>query len=62
MFRDELELFAEACQTGRLAELSARDGNVALAMVDAALISIERKGVAVRLDEVIGEARARMRA
>jgi predicted dehydrogenase len=62
MFRDELELFAEACQTGRLAELSARDGNVALAMVDAALRSIERKGAAVRLDEVIGEARARMRA
>jgi len=60
MFRDELELFAQACRTGRLPELTARDGNVALAVVDAALRSIERKGAAVRLDEVLGEARARM--
>ncbi|HXF54269.1 MAG TPA: Gfo/Idh/MocA family oxidoreductase [Hyphomicrobiaceae bacterium] len=60
MFRDELELFAQACRTGRLPELTARDGNVALAVVDAALRSIERQGAAVRLEEVIGEARARM--
>ena len=61
MFRDELEMFAQACQSGRLGELTARDGNVALAVVDAALKSIERKGAAVRLDEVLGEARARIK-
>jgi predicted dehydrogenase len=61
MFRDELEIFAQACQSGRLGELTARDGNVALAVVDAALKSIERRGAAVRLDEVLGEARARIK-
>jgi predicted dehydrogenase len=61
MFRDELEMFAQACQSGRLGELTAHDGNVALAVVDAALKSIERKGAAVRLDEVLGEARARIK-
>ncbi len=61
MFRDELEMFAQACQSGRLGELTAHDGNVALAVVDAALKSIERKGAAVRLDEVLGDARARIK-
>ena len=60
MFRDELELFASACNTGMLPELTARDGNVAVAVVNAALRSIERKGQAVTLDEVIGEARRRI--
>ena len=60
MFRDELELFAAACATGRLPELTARDGNVAVAIVNAALRSIDRKGQAVRLDEIMGEARHRV--
>ena len=60
MFRDELELFAAACATGRLPELTARDGNVAVAIVNAALRSIDRKGQAVRLDEIMGEARRRV--
>lgn len=60
MFRDELELFASACATGRLPELTAHDGNVAVAVVNAALRSIERKGQAVRLGEVMEEARRRI--
>ncbi len=60
MFRDELELFASACATGKLPELTARDGNVAVAVVNAALRSIDRKGQAVTLDEVMGEARRKL--
>lgn len=60
MFRDELELFASACATGKLPELSAHDGNVAVAIVNAALRSIDRKGQAVTLSEVMNEARQRI--
>ncbi len=60
MFRDELELFAEACATGKLPELTARDGNVAVAVVNAALRSIDRKGQAVALSEVLDEARRKL--
>ena len=60
MFRDELELFAQACRSGQLGELTARDGNVALAVVNAALVSIERRGQAVGLDEVMTAARHRI--
>ena len=60
MFRDELEIFADLCTTGKLPELTARDGNVALAVVNAALKSIDRKGQMVALDEVMAEARARI--
>lgn len=57
MFVDELEMFAEACQSGELAELRARDGNVALGVVKAALKSIDRDGAAVKLQDVLAEAR-----
>lgn len=60
MFRDELELFAAACSTGKLPELTARDGNVAVAIVNAALRSIDRKGQAVTLAEVLGEAQKKI--
>ena len=60
MFRDELELFATACATGNLPELTARDGNVAVAVVNAALRSIDRKGQAVALSEVMDEARRKL--
>ena len=60
MFRDELELFASACATGKLTELTARDGNIAVAVVDAALRSIERQGQAVRLADVLEDARRRI--
>jgi predicted dehydrogenase len=57
MFRAELDMFADSCRSGQAGELSARNGNVALAVVYAALRSIERQGQAVRIEEVISEAR-----
>jgi predicted dehydrogenase len=62
MFRDELEMFAETCATGKACELSAENGNVAVAVVYAALRSIERKGQSVALSEVLDEARAKLAA
>jgi predicted dehydrogenase len=62
MFRDELEMFAETCATGRPAELSAHNGNVAVAVVYAALRSIDCKGQYVALAEVLEDARAKVRA
>ncbi len=62
MFRAELEMFAESCRTGKPGELSARNGNVALAVVYAALRSIERNGQYVRIADVIREAGARVAA
>ena len=52
MFRAELELFAESCRSGKANELSAANGNAAVACVYAALRSIERNGALVSLDEV----------
>jgi predicted dehydrogenase len=60
MFQAELEMFAEACRTGRAGSLNAHNGNVALAIVYAALRSIERQGQSVRVSEVLDEARARV--
>lgn len=62
MFRAELEQFAGSCRTGETGELSAGNGNVALAVVYAALRSLERQGRAVGISEVIEEARAKLRA
>jgi predicted dehydrogenase len=52
MFRAELELFAESCRSGNANELSAANGNTAVACVYAALRSIERNGALVSLDEI----------
>lgn len=60
MFQAELELFAESCRTGKANELSASNGNDAVACVYAALRSIERNGSLVPLAEVRDEARAKM--
>jgi predicted dehydrogenase len=60
MFRTELELFAESCRSGRANELSAENGNVAVAAVYAALRSIELNGQAVKLSEVMDGARERL--
>ncbi len=60
MFQTELEMFAEACRTGRAGSLNAHNGNIALAIVYAALRSIERQGQAVRVSDVLDEARARV--
>lgn len=56
MFVDELESFAEAIATGRPSELSAHNGVVAVATVNAALRSIEQQGRLVRIADVIGAA------
>jgi predicted dehydrogenase len=57
MFRAELEMFAESCRTGRSGELSAKNGCAALAIVFAALRSLDRNGQYVRIAEVMAEAR-----
>ena len=60
MFRTELEMFAESCRTGKPGELSARNGNIAVAVVYAALRSIENKGRYARIAEVMEAARERL--
>ncbi|MBI3435048.1 MAG: Gfo/Idh/MocA family oxidoreductase [Proteobacteria bacterium] len=62
MFRAELEMFAQSCRSGKSGELSARNGNLAVGVVYAALRSIERNGAAVRVAEVMAEAHARLAA
>ena len=60
MFRAELEMFAESCVTGQVRELSAHNGNVAVAVVYAALRSIELNGQAVKIADVVDEAKAKI--
>src|SRR6266852_1415611 len=56
MFRAELEMFAESCRTGKVNELSARNGNVAVAMVYAALKSLEQNGQCVAIASILKDA------
>jgi len=58
MFRAELEMFAESCASGKPNELTALNGNIAVAVVYAALESIDRKGLAVRVPEILEKSRA----
>jgi predicted dehydrogenase len=60
MFRAELEMFAESCRTGKPGELSARNGNIAVAVVYAALRSLENKGRYTAIAEVMDTARSRL--
>ena len=60
MFRAELEMFAESCVTGRPNELTAHNGNIAVAVVYAALKSIDRKGACVRIADVLEESRSKI--
>src|SRR5215210_7066187 len=60
MFLDELEMFAETCVSGKPCELTAANGNVAVAVVYAALRSIELKGQFVTLRDVMEEARSKV--
>jgi predicted dehydrogenase len=62
MFRAELEIFAASCATGQPGELTVYNGNVAVAVVYAALKSIERKGQCVRIADVMEETRSRISA
>jgi predicted dehydrogenase len=59
MFRAELDLFARSCRCGKRNELSAENGNIALAVVYAALRSIEENGRSIRIAEVVDAARRR---
>jgi len=59
MFAAELEMFAESCRTGKANELTAHNGNVAVAVVNAALRSIDGNGCYIRIDDIMDEARRR---
>ena len=59
MFCAELEMFAESCVTGEVRELTAYNGNVAVAVVNAALASLGRNGQYVKIADVISETSAR---
>ena len=56
MFRAELEMFAESCRTGKANELNAHNGNIAVAVVYAALRSIELQGRSVAIADVLRQA------
>jgi predicted dehydrogenase len=60
MFLAELEMFAASCRSQAGNELSARNGNVAVAMVYGALRSLEEGGRYVKLAEVLAAAQARL--
>src|SRR6267154_4910258 len=60
MFRAELEMFAESCRTGKANELSAQNGNVAVAMVYAALKSLEQNGQCVSIASILKDAQSRV--
>lgn len=62
MFRAELEMFAESCASSKPNELTAYNGNVAVAVVNAALKSIERNGQCVTITEVMDEAHTKIGA
>ncbi|MBZ5541509.1 MAG: Gfo/Idh/MocA family oxidoreductase [Acidobacteriia bacterium] len=57
MFRTELEMFAESCRSGKPGELTAENGNIAVAVVNAALRSLEKNGQYVRVADILAEAR-----
>lgn len=60
MFRAELEMFAESCRSGKANELSAENGNAAVAMVYAVLKSIDQGGQCVSIAGVLKEAQSRL--
>lgn len=60
MFRAELEMFADSCASGKPNELTAHNGNVAVAVVYAALKSIDRKGQSVRIADIMEETHAKI--
>lgn len=59
MFRAELEMFAESCRTGKPGELTAENGCAAVAIVFAALASLEQNGQYVRIADVVAQAEAK---
>jgi predicted dehydrogenase len=57
MFRQELDMFADTIRTGRPSELTAENANASLAVVYAALRSMESGGRYVRIADIVNEAR-----
>ena len=53
---------AESCRAGTANELTAHNGNVAVAVVNAALRSIDNSGQYVRVGDILDEARTRAAA
>jgi len=62
MFRAELEMFAESCCSGKSNELSAHNGNVAVAMVYAALKSLDENGERIRIADVLSDVHSKVRS
>ena len=60
MFCAELEMFAESCVSGEVRELTAYNGNVAVAVVNAALASLGRNGQYVKIADIISETKAKL--
>jgi predicted dehydrogenase len=60
MFLAELEMFAASCRSRKSNELTAANGNVAVAMVYGALRSLEEGGRYIKLADVMASARARL--
>jgi Predicted dehydrogenases and related proteins len=60
MFRAELEAFAGSCASGKQNDLTAYNGNVAVAVVYAALKSIDKQGQTISVADVIDETRAKI--
>ena len=60
MFREELEIFADACRDGKSTQLTAHDANIAVAMVYAALKSVENDAKLVSVDEILTDAGAKI--
>jgi predicted dehydrogenase len=61
MFRSELEVFAEACRTGKSGELGAANANLALAIAHAALRSLDNRNQSVCIADVLRLAQSRTR-
>jgi len=62
MFRAELEAFAGSCVSGKQNELTAHNGNVAVAVVYAGLQSLDKKGTTIKVSDVIEATRAKIGA
>ena len=62
MFRAELEMFADSCRSGKSNELSAHNGNVAVAMVYAALKSLDENGQRIRIADVLSDVHSKARS
>lgn len=60
MFRDELEVFAQACRTGKSTQLTAAAANAALAVAVAASHSARNASKSLRVVDILRRAQARL--